>query len=236
MIELVAETGSTNADLLARLRGGEHVTEGHWLRAESQSAGRGRQGRQWFDGRGNFMGSTVVHVSEGDPPAHTLALVAGLAVYEAVIGLCPDPARLRLKWPNDLLFGNAKLCGILLEGESRSVVVGIGVNLAVAPEIEGRETVALSTWGPVPDVTQFASNLASAFGLELERWRTFGMEPLIRRWLAAGTPIGTALAVHESDGSTTHGSFAGLDNSGNMQLRLEDGSMRAIHAGDVMLA
>ncbi|WFL77138.1 biotin--[acetyl-CoA-carboxylase] ligase [Altererythrobacter arenosus] len=236
MIEFVAETGSTNADLLARLSDGDRVAEGRWLVARRQSAGRGRQGRTWFDGSGNFMGSTVVHVGESDPPAQSLALLAGLAVYEAVLPLCPDPHSLRLKWPNDLLLGDAKLCGILLEGQGKAVVIGIGVNLAVAPDVPDRKTIALADVTAAPGVDEFAGSLARCFDRELERWRTFGLEPLIRRWRAAGTREGTSLAVHEPDGAIASGTFAGLDDQGNLLLRLEDGRLRAIHAGDVTLA
>ena len=235
MIFTVPETGSTNADLLARLRAGERVSEGEWLVALRQSAGRGRQGREWFDGAGNFMGSTVVHIAQSDPPAHSLALVAGLAVYETILPLCPDPSALILKWPNDLLLKNAKLCGILLEGEGTSVVIGIGVNLAAAPKLPDRATIALSEVAPTPTLEDFSQRLSKSFDLEIERWRSFGLEPPIRRWLAAGTPEGSALSVHEPDGSTIKGAFAGLDLQGNMLLRLEDGTSRAIHAGDVML-
>lgn len=236
MIRTVAETGSTNADLLAWLGPGEHVAEGDWLVADRQTAGRGRQGRQWFDGHGNFMGSTAVHHRSGDPPAHSLALVTGLAVYEAVQPLCPNPSPLMLKWPNDLLLGGAKLCGILLERAGQVVVVGIGVNLASAPEVPERETVALSAFGPAPDRDAFAASLAASLDRELERWRSFGLAPIIRRWLAVGTPVGTPLSVHEPDGSVVQGRFAGLDDEGTLRLRLEDGAVRAIHAGDVMLA
>jgi len=235
LIETVAETRSTNADLLARLASGERLAEGHWLIALRQTAGRGRQGRDWFDGVGNFMGSTVVHRAETDPPAHSLALVAGMAAYETVLPLCPEPGLLKLKWPNDLLVGGAKLCGILLEAQGSSVVVGIGINLASAPQLPDRATIALSQIAPTPTLESFASQMQKAFDLELERWRSFGLAPLIRRWLAAGTPIGTALTVHEPDGTAVAGSFAGLDDDGNMMLCLEDGSVRAIHAGDVML-
>ncbi|HNJ48148.1 MAG TPA: biotin--[acetyl-CoA-carboxylase] ligase, partial [Novosphingobium sp.] len=102
MIRFIPETGSTNADLAARLSAGEAVPEGEWLVADRQSAGRGRQGRTWFDGMGNFMGSTVVRPGPGDPPISTLALVAGLAVHETVAPLIPPPQRAMLKWPNDV--------------------------------------------------------------------------------------------------------------------------------------
>lgn len=236
MIRTVAETGSTNADLIARVGAGERVPEGEWLVADRQTAGRGRLGRIWFDGHGNFMGSTVVHPGAGDPAPHTLALVAGLAVYEAVQPLCSNPASLMLKWPNDLLLGDAKLCGILLERAGDAVVIGIGVNLAAAPALPDRKTVALSSFGPAPDRDAFAATLAASLDRELERWRSYGLAPLIRRWLSVGTPDGTPLSVHEPDGNVVQGRFAGLDNEGTLRLRLEDGAVRVIHAGDVMLA
>ena len=144
MIQTVAETGSTNADLAARLRSGERVGEGDWLVADRQVAGRGRQGRPWSDGAGNFMGSTVVRPGPSDPPAHTLTLAVALAAYETVLPLLADPRALSIKWPNDLLLNGAKLSGILLEREGDAVVIGIGVNLAQAPELPDRPTIALT--------------------------------------------------------------------------------------------
>lgn len=235
MIRTVPETGSTNADLSARIAAHERVAEGEWLVADRQSAGRGRQGRAWFDGAGNFMGSTVVWPGQGDPPPGTLALVAGLALLEAVAPLIPPPHQAQLKWPNDLLIGAAKLSGILLERAGEAVIVGIGVNLAQAPTVEGRETIALSAFGPAPDRDLFAASLARHFDAELERWRSYGLEPLIRRWQAAAHPLGTPLAVGEPGETPLQGTFAGLASDGALQLRLADGTTRTIHAGEVRL-
>lgn len=235
MIHTVHETGSTNADFIARLRDGEFVPEGDWLVADRQTAGRGRQGREWFDGAGNFMGSTVVHKRFGDPDPATLALVAGLALHEAVSWHVAGNADLWLKWPNDLMAGMAKLAGILLEGEGDAVVVGIGVNLVFAPDVTGRETVALSDLGTAPDRDVFAADLAKFFDTELERWRNFGLGPIIRRWEEIAHPIGMKLRVAENGEAPVSGTFAGLDATGALQLRLADGAMRAIHAGEVFL-
>ena len=236
MIRTVPETGSTNADLLAALRAGEQVAEGDWLVADRQNAGRGRQGREWFDGAGNFMGSTVVRLAPGDPAPSSFALAAGLAVYEAIVPLLPDPAPLQLKWPNDLTFGAAKLAGILLEREGEALVVGIGVNLAQAPAIEGRETVALAALAPTPNRDHFASLLAASFATELDRWRSYGLEPLTRRWQAAAHQLGTPLTVAAPGEAPVNGAFDGLTDEGALRLRLADGACRVIHAGDVFFA
>lgn len=232
MIETVPETGSTNADLAARLRAGVFVREGDWLIADRQTAGRGRQGREWFDGSGNFMGSTVVHRRFGDPELPSLALVAGLAVQAVV----PPQAGALLKWPNDVMVGVAKLAGILLEREGDAVLVGIGVNLVSAPRLADRETVALSDITAAPARDAFAATLARQFDIEIERWRNFGVAPIVQRWQDAAHPLGTPLHVGELGETPLEGTFAGLTDDGALLLRLADGGTRAIHAGEVRFA
>jgi BirA family biotin operon repressor/biotin-[acetyl-CoA-carboxylase] ligase len=136
-----------------------------------------------------------------------------------------------LKWPNDLMIAKAKLAGILLERVGDSVIVGVGVNLAIAPAVSGRETVALGG----ADRDAFAAELARLFDLELDRWRNFGLAAIVRRWLAAAHPVGTPLRVGEPGAVPLSGSFAGLTEDGALQLRLADGSTRVIHAGEVRL-
>lgn len=234
-IETVAETGSTSADLLARISGGEPVPEGTWLVADRQTGGRGRQGRSWLDARGNFMGSTVVRLTRHDPSPSSLSFVAALATYEAVLSHLSRPIALQLKWPNDLLLDGAKLSGILLERAGEAAVIGIGVNLAAAPDVPGRQARHLAYFGPAPDRDAFARDLATAFDRELDRWRQFRLEPLLARWLAAAHPLGSPLSVHSADGSRVAGAFAGLEHDGALRLRLADGTVRVIHAGDVSL-
>ena len=236
MIEIISETGSTNRDLAARLAAGDRVSEGDWLVVDRQTAGRGRLGRSWHDGSGNFMGSTAVHVAENDPPAATLALIAGLAVQGAVSAHIPPPIRALLKWPNDVLVNGAKLAGILLERVGDQVVVGIGVNLAQAPQVAGRLTMALADYGPAPDRNSFAEALAGRFAGEVRRWRGYGLGPVIVRWQAVAHPRGTSLSVHEPAGSLLSGTFAGLAEDGALRLALPDGTTRSIHAGEVLLA
>lgn len=235
MIEVFEELASTSATLIERLASGAAVTRGTWIIANRQTKGRGRQGRAWSDGEGNFMGSTFVASHAGDPPLGTLALAAGLAVRETVMKFVPEGTPVLLKWPNDLLVDGAKLSGILLEGVHGGVVVGIGVNLAAAPELPDRKTVALAELGECPNRDEFAGVLAQAFDQEVDRWRTFGLGSVIRRWDAAAHPIGTPLRAGIGDG-VAEGTFAGLAPDGALQLRLADGAVRAIHAGEINLS
>lgn len=235
IIEFVSETGSTNADLATRLKQGEEVAEGFWLIANRQKAGKGRQGRSWLDAPGNFMGSTVVNLRADDPPVTQLSLVASLALLETVMASVAMPAWLQLKWPNDVLLDGAKFCGILLERVGNDAVVGIGVNLAGAPSVDGRTIKSLSALGPAPDRDTFALKLSRCFRRELMFWREEAGIQTVRRWLSAAHPIGTPLNVHDESGTRIAGRFDGLDDSGALRLRLEDGAIRVIHAGDVSL-
>lgn len=234
-LRTVDSTGSTNADLLTAISAGEQPVEGEWLLADRQTAGRGRHGREWCDGFGNFMGSTAIRLRHGDPPPASLSLVAGLALHEAVTPHLPARTVV-LKWPNDLLVGDAKLAGILLERTGDWIVVGIGVNLAAAPELSDRRTVALSAFGPSPDRDLFATNLAGHFAQEVERWRGYALEPVIRRWLAAAHPVGTLLNVRLPGEALLTGQFAGLHADGALRVALPGGDIRVVAAGEVMLA
>jgi BirA family transcriptional regulator, biotin operon repressor / biotin---[acetyl-CoA-carboxylase] ligase len=228
----VESTGSTNADLLAAARDG--AEEGLWLRAECQTAGRGRSGRAWESSRGNLYASTLVRLRPNDPPAPTLALVSAVALYATVSALLPTPA-LRLKWPNDLLLDGAKLAGILLERADDGVVAGFGVNVAHHPEGLDRPVTSLFAQGLHVTAATFNERLAERFAAWLATWRHEGLAPVISAWLAAGHLVGTELSARLPDGTAFNGSFAGLDASGALLLRLASGETRAIHAGDVFL-
>jgi BirA family transcriptional regulator, biotin operon repressor / biotin---[acetyl-CoA-carboxylase] ligase len=229
----VVETGSTNADLLRLAASG--AVQGTWLVAERQTAGRGRDGRQWQSPAGNLHASVLVRLRPSDPPAPTLALVAGVAVEEAVRMLLPVSG-LRLKWPNDLLINGEKLAGILLERERDAIVAGFGVNLRHAPALPDRATTSLADHGVEASAPAFARALAEVFGRWRARWGAEGLEPVRRRWLERAHGAGTPLAARLPDGAALAGTFGGLAADGALQLRLADGETRAIHAGDVFLA
>lgn len=226
MIRTVAETGSTNDDLA--ILAGAGAAEGTWLRADRQTGGKGRQGRAWQSPPGNLYASTLVRLQPDDPPAPTLALVAAVALHEAVATYVPQ---VRIKWPNDLLADGAKLSGILLERQDDAVIAGFGVNLAHHPEdIDRAATSIAALAGAAPNPAAFLEILAEAFSRWLARWRGTGIELVRRQWLIAAHPLGTPLSTSEGDGL-----FDGLDAEGALRLRLADGTLRVIHAGDVFL-
>ena len=236
MIERLASIPSTNAALAERITRGKFVSEGHWLIADRQTSGRGRQGREWLGGAGNLMGSTVVQPAFGDPPLSSLALVVGLALIEAIAPFLQPPQQAQLKWPNDVMIGKAKLAGILLERVGDAVVIGIGVNLAAAPGLPDRETIALSAFGPAPDRDLFVTRLSACLAEDIARWRSYGLGPIIARWLAAAHPLGTPLEVGEPGEVPLIGTFAGLSGDGALLLKLAGATTRVIHAGEVRLA
>lgn len=227
-LRFVAETGSTNADLLTD----QAVVEGDWLIARRQVSGRGRQGREWQSLDGNFFGSTLVQLRANDPQAPTLALVAGLALADAVESVAPGEP-ISLKWPNDLMHRGGKLAGILLERTGNRVICGFGVNLAVAPPVEGRETASLAHRGVT--VEAFAPLLAAAFARLLGAWRMSEAASLARSWEERAHPRGTRISVHQGPGEIVQGTFDGVDADGALRLRLNDGSVAIVRAGDVAL-
>lgn len=228
-IRIIERTGSTNADLLAD----SSAVEGDWLVALAQESGKGRQGRAWHSLEGNFFGSTLVKLRAGDPPAASLSLAAGIALIRAVEAAAPATG-LMLKWPNDLLIGQAKLAGILLERSGDRLVAGFGVNLSKAPEIPDRPAAALASVALVSPQS-FAPLLAGAFVRALDMWRT-DSQRLTTAWMESAHPPGTTLKVHAAADELVEGKFDGLEADGGMRLLLSDGSAQVIHAGDVVLA
>ncbi len=204
--------------------------------ADRQTAGRGRLGRAWSDGAGNFMGSVTVALRADDPPPHSLALLSALVVHDALRSL-GAPASLVIKWPNDLLVDEAKLAGILLERVGGHVVVGVGINLVSAPDIAGRKTTHLAALGCPMERDVVAATLASFFAQALAEWRSGGWpDAILARWYAAALPRGTALTLSEGEHAGLTGRFDGLERDGSLALVLADGRRLIVHAGDVSLA
>ena len=166
------EIGSTND--LARQLAEEGVPSGTLVWALRQIAGRGRRGRHWMEGQGNLFCSLLIRPNLAASEAAKLSFVAALAVQYAVKELTGGTLEVMCKWPNDVLVGHDKLCGILLEssGQSRPdwVVIGVGVNVTEAPNLPGTAVVSLSELGynlPVAEVLQCFATPAGSLALRL---------------------------------------------------------------------
>ncbi len=231
----LAAVGSTNDWLLERA---DALPDGHWVITDRQTAGRGRRGRAWGDGAGNLMASVLV---KAEGPVQQLSFVAALALVTAISAVVPvdakaSPAaaeRLRLKWPNDLLLDGEKVSGILLERAGPALVIGFGVNLVSHPEGTERPAISLMAGGLVaPAPIELLGRLATAFAEYRALWAMQGFEPIRSRWLARAAGLGERIVVRLGD-DTLHGRFDGLDSDGALLLRLDDGRLRAVHAGEV---
>lgn len=178
-----------------------------------------------------------MRIRADDPSPATLALVASLALYDAILEFLPIEAGelLVLKWPNDLLLDGAKLSGILLEREGNAVVVGIGVNLASHPDDLDRPVTSLATQNMPPSPDIFLRELAKRFAQWIAAWRNDSFEAVRKAWLAKAHRPGAALILHDPSGEILHGTFDGLTDDGALCLRLADGSVHVMHAGDVFL-
>lgn len=208
-----------------------------WIVAKSQNAGRGRHGRHWGSPPGNLYASLLL-VTPCEPAlAPQLGFVAGLALHDAaaaVTGLS-HPA-LALKWPNDLLIGGAKTSGLLLEGESRAgrfnVVIGIGINVASAPE--GTPYPAAHLLAHAADVTveRLLAALSDAWHQRFSAWSLpGGFGPTRAAWLERAAYLGETITMRLPEGPVS-GRFLGLDASGRLELETEAGR-RLIDAGDL---
>jgi len=213
-----------------------------WVVANRQTAGKGRAGRVWISPEGNLYASLAFCCSAPMDRAGQLSLVAGISLFDAVhasTDLAHD-APLRLKWPNDILMGAAKMGGILVESTTARgspgflAVVGFGLNLSSAPGDLGRAVTALADHGNAPAPDAVLVSLADAFPRWLDVWDTGkNFEAIRLAWMERAGPIGETISVHSPDGRMT-GAYRGLGASGALLAEI-DGTVREINHGDVVL-
>jgi BirA family biotin operon repressor/biotin-[acetyl-CoA-carboxylase] ligase len=235
-----AELASTNVEAMRLATSGEAGPL--WVMADVQTGGKGRSGRAWVGERGNLFASYLLTTEAPITRAHQLALVAGVAAFDAIaaLGLGRDQG-LRLKWPNDILIGTAKAGGILVESTSLpgrrdlSAVVGVGLNMGAHPDIAGREVTSLATQGCSVTPRQALEALDVALTQALSLWdAAVGFASVREAWIDRAGPLGERMTVHGAEGLHT-GFFAGLDEDGALFIVLEDGERRRCTYGDVTL-
>lgn len=236
---VLARVDSTNAEAM---RLAPQLSGPIWIMARRQEAGRGRRGRAWTDPEGNFAATLLLRPQGGPAAAAQLSFVAALAVHDALKTLCGPQLNLALKWPNDVLLNGGKLCGILLEsagsgGQVTALAVGIGINLAAAPEAGAVEPGALrpvclkDETGLVPDQDLVLDALAASFDHWWRQHRDFGFAPIRTAWLARAARLGETVTARSGTQETV-GRFEGIDESGALILTGPRGRV-AIPAADI---
>lgn len=227
---------STNDE--AKRLADEGAAEGTLVTAEVQTRGRGRRGASWSSPAGNLHMSVVLRPQCPAARAGQVGFVAALALAATFDRVLPAGADVRLKWPNDVLIGGRKAAGILLEtstvggGAVAWLVVGIGVNVASAPDGAARPTVSLAAAGASVSADALADRVASALLDGYGRWRLAGFGPVREAWLARAFGLGARADVN-LDHERFEAHFVGLDDSGALIAELPGGARRAISAGEV---
>jgi BirA family biotin operon repressor/biotin-[acetyl-CoA-carboxylase] ligase len=227
---------STNAEALRRAAAGE--TGPLWILARRQTAARGRRGRAWSAPMGNF-GASLLFRPEGAPALRSF--VAALGLFDAMVAVTGRPELFTLKWPNDVLLSGRKLAGILLEtGAGGTLIVGVGVNLAGAPDPEALEPDALrpislrEATGVAIAPEELLDLLAPAIDAWERRLAAEGFAPLRAAWLARAARLGEAL-VARLPGRSITGRFETVDESGALVLATASGRL-ALPAADIQFA
>ncbi len=238
----IDEIDSTNAEALRRAAMGERGPL--WITARNQTGGRGRSGRRWQSSDGNLT-ATLLFAPECAPAAlHQLSLLTGVAVLDALALYAPQPTasshRLRLKWPNDILLGTAKLGGILVESTSFGgtvvAAIGIGINIATAPALPDRTLARLYDIAPeAPSARDILTALDARLRLWLGTWQAGRDFAAIRAaWLERAGPIGEPITIHAGK-SLVSGAFAGLATDGALLVQHHNGDVERFTTGDVSL-
>lgn len=235
-VEVVAATGSTNADLAARARRGDPA--GTVLVADHQQAGRGRLGRTWTAPAGRSIAMSVLLRPDRDPADWTwLPLLAGLAVADSLRALAGVPTL--LKWPNDVLVEDAKICGILAERvdgpDGPACVLGMGINVHLAnDELPVPTATSLAVLRPGQHFvrTEIIATVLAALALLHHRWEAGLDAALAAEYVARSGTLGRRVTVLGGDGTRTSGEAIGVDEAGRLRVRTPSG-VQTFAAGDI---
>lgn len=227
---------STNDEAMARLRTG--VSGNLLITARQQTGGRGRQGRVWSSPPGNLYFSLALRDPSRQELAPQLGFVAGVALARTLRDRLDGDPRLRLKWPNDVLYQDAKLAGMLLESSalpdaSLGCVIGIGVNCRSHPQELAYPATDLAAAGDVEaDLGAVLVEFVRQFDIQLRVWdRGAGFAAVRSAWLAMAAGRGERIVV-VTPRRRLDGIFRDLDATGRLRLDTGDGPV-AIEAGDV---
>ena len=235
VVHALDEVGSTQAEI-ARLAA-QGAPEGVVVTARHQHAGRGRLGRSWWDRPGeSLLLSVLLRPAVSASRASQIGLVGGLAVVDAVAavtGLAPG-----MRWPNDVMVGERKICGVLAEAATRSdggldrIILGIGLNVnqtEFPPDVAARASSLRLATGRPHDRDRLLAALLAALAA---RYREFLMEDegLRAAWRRHSVTLGTR--VRAVDGR--EGVAVDLDDTGALLVRVEDGALLRVASGEIV--
>ncbi len=206
-----------------------------WLWADAQTGGRGRLGRTWISEPGNLYATFLFSIAAGAEVAAQVSFVAALAVHDMVMALRPELAP-RIKWPNDVLIGGAKFCGVLPEvvgANPARIAIGCGVNVALAPDGTPYPVTALGAGLQVESVLQ---QLDASLSNRLRIWDEGKGFPAIRlAWSERALGLGGEVTANPGT-KESRGIFTGLAADGALILTERDGTVSHIHSGEVKFA
>lgn len=240
------EVDSTNeeAKRLA-LGGGAH---GAFLWSLRQTNGKGRKGREWISHDGNLFVSVLLQPGCNFDRMPQLSYVAAMAAHQTIHPLLSeeDQPKLRFKWPNDLLFDEQKLAGILLESiettdeldgsRQRWAIVGLGMNIESCPDqLEYPATYLKELGLELVSAKIILSRFIHHFIHCYSQWQKEGFRPVREAWMQHCLHHDQFMSVKVGD-QQIHGQFDRLDSRGNLVLKDKNGEEQAIAAGEVILS
>ena len=235
---ILDSVGSTNREAFALAEAGE--TGPLWIMARRQTAGRGRGDRRWISMPGNLHASLLQQMPNPGGALPQLAMVAGVATFDAIRHATgSEPAGLRLKWPNDVMIGQAKCAGILIQSLSgthtATVVIGVGIDLAWHPTDLGCAATDLAEHGFQVSPEAVLGSLSEAVHNWLGRWNGGrGFAGVRQAWLDRAGPPGERVTV-DTGRERIEGTFADLDAEGALVICDRHGQRRTVTFGDVTL-
>ena len=235
-IETYDALDSTNAEARRRAEAGEAGPV--WIMARAQAEGRGRRGRTWSTQEGDLAATLLMTTDLAAAEAAQVSFLAALAAAD-LAETCLGPGVARLKWPNDVLVHGRKAVGVLVESGARPdrrlwLAVGVGVNLARHPDDVERPATSFAEHmaTPPPEPRPALEMLAARFESWRALWAAQGFAPIAAAWTARAYGLGRICEARLAD-RTISGVAEGLDQDGALRLRLDDGSVERITAGDV---
>lgn len=232
-VETFATIDSTNAEAKRRALSGQRGPV--WLRADAQTSGVGRGGREWYSPSGNLFATLLTPFAGELRHAALVSFVACLAVADT-LDACVPASKVSLKWPNDALLDGKKVAGVLLEagGEEGKhwLAIGIGINLTEKPAKFRWPPIALAdVVSPPPSPAAALEVLSRSFDHWLRCFETSGFSPVREAWLARAAHIGQRIEARLAN-ATHSGIFQGLGDDGSLLLAGDHGDMR-ITAADI---